>query len=60
MPLLFLIFINDLADDFFTNAKLLLTIHLYISVVHYVNASPTELNGDLNKLVSGFSSGNEF
>ena len=50
-PLLFLIYINDLADDLSSNVKLFTNDTSFFSVVHDVNASATELNDDLKKII---------
>ena len=49
-PLLFLIYINDLADDLSSNVKLFADSTSLFSVVHDVNASARELNDDLKKI----------
>ena len=48
--LLILIYINDLADDLFSNVKLFPDYTALFSVVHDVNASARELNNDLKKI----------
>ena len=50
--LLFLIYINDLADDLSSNVKLFADDTLF-SVVEDVNASARELNDDLKKINKG-------
>ena len=49
-PLLFLIYINDLADDLSSIAKLFADDTLLFSVVHIVNTTAKELNNDLVKI----------
>ena len=49
-PPLFLIYINDLADDLSSNVKLFADDTSLFSVVHNVNASARELNDDLKKI----------
>ena len=48
-PLLFLIYINDLSENLTSNTKLIADTSLF-SVVHDVNISTKELNGDLKKV----------
>ena len=43
-PLLFLVYINDLADDLSSNAKLFADDTSLFSVVHNVDTSANELN----------------
>ena len=47
---LFLIYINDLADDLSSNVKLLADDTSLFTVVHDVNAFARELNDDLKKI----------
>ena len=49
-PLLFLIYINDLADDLSKNAKLFADDTSLFSVVRDINTSAVHLNNDLRKL----------
>ena len=49
-PLLLLICINDLSDNFASNAKLFADDTSLFSVVHDVNTSAEELNDDLKKV----------
>ena len=49
-PLLFLIYINDLADGLSLNAKLLAGDTSLFSVVHNANTTGKELNNDLVKI----------
>ena len=49
-PLLFLIYINDLADNLSSNVKRLADDSSLFSVVHNVSASARELNDDLKKI----------
>ena len=49
-PLLFLIYINDLAVDLSSNVKIFADDTSLFSVVHDVSASARELNGDLKKI----------
>ena len=49
-PLLLLICINDLSDNFASNAKLFADDTSLFSVVHDVNTSAEELNDDLKKI----------
>ena len=49
-PLLFLIYINDLPDGLSSNAKLFADDASLFSVVHDINTSTTELNGDVKKI----------
>ena len=48
-PLLFLIYINNLADGLSPNAKLFVDDTSLFSVVHDVGTSANELNNDLNQ-----------
>ena len=48
-PLLFLIYINDLADDLSSNVKLFTDDSSLFSVVHDVNAPARELNDNMKK-----------
>ena len=48
--LLFLIYINGLADDLYSNVKIFADDTSLFSVVHDVNASARELNDDLKKI----------
>ena len=48
--LLFLIYINDLSDDFITNVKLFADDPSPFSVVHDVNTFANKLNNDLSKI----------
>ena len=56
-PLLFLIYVNDLSDNLTSNVKLFADDTSLFSVVHGVNTSAQELNGDLKKLMIGLSNG---
>ena len=49
-PLLFLIYINDLADGLSSNAKLFADDTSLFSVIHDVDASANELNNDLYQI----------
>ena len=49
-PLLFLIYINDLADGLSSNAKLFADDTSLFSVVHNANTTANELNNDLVKI----------
>ena len=49
-PLLLLIHINDLSDNFTSNTKLFADVTSLFSVVHDVNTSAKELNDDLKKV----------
>ena len=49
VPLLFLIYINDLSDNLTSNAKLFADETTLFLVVNHVNASGKELNDDLKK-----------
>ena len=49
-PLLFLIYINDLADGLSSNAKLFADDTSLFSVVHNANTTPKELNNDFVKI----------
>ena len=49
-PLLFLIYINDLADGLSSNAKLFADDTSLFSVVHSANTTSKELNNDLVKI----------
>ena len=49
-PLLSLIWINDLATGFSSNAKLFADDTSLFSVAHNINASASELNNDLGKI----------
>ena len=49
-PLLFLIYINDLAVDLSSNVKIFADDTSSFSVVYNVSASARELNGDLKKI----------
>ena len=49
-PLLFLIYINDLADGLSSNAKLFADDTSLFSVVHNANTTAKELNNDLVKV----------
>ena len=49
VPLLFLIFINDLPAGLLSNAKLFADDAFLFSVVHDINTSAIELNSDLKK-----------
>ena len=49
-PLLFLIYINDLADGLSSNAKLFADDTSLFSVVHNANTTAKELNNDLVKI----------
>ena len=51
-PLLFLIYINDLADGLSSNAKLFTDDTSLFSVVHNVNTTAKGLNNDLVKISS--------
>ena len=56
-PFFFLIYINDLLDGLSSNAKLFADDTSLFSVVHDINESPFELNGDLKKLMIGAFNG---
>ena len=47
IPVLFLVYINDLADDLSSNAKLFADDTSLFSVIHDVDTSANELNNDL-------------
>ena len=49
-PLPFLIYINDLADELFSNTKLFTDENSLFSVVHNIDSSAAELNNDLAKI----------
>ena len=49
-PLLFLVYINDLADDLLSNAKLFADDKYLSSVIHNVDTSANELNNDLYQI----------
>ena len=49
-PLLFLVYINDLADGLSSNAKLFADDTSLFSVIHNVNTSANELNNDLYQI----------
>ena len=49
-PLLFLIYISDLANDLSSNVKLFADVTSLFSVVHDINASARELNDDPKKI----------
>ena len=49
-PLPFLIYINDLADELFSNTKLFTDETSLFSVVHNTDSSAAELNNDLAKI----------
>ena len=49
-PLFFLIYINDLADDLSSNAKLFADDTSLFSVIHNANTTAKELNNDLVKI----------
>ena len=51
-PLLFLIYINDLADGLSWNAKLFADDTLFFSIVYNANTTAKELNNDLVKISS--------
>ena len=51
-PLLFLIYINDLADGLSSNAKLFADDTSLFSVVHNPNTTAKDLNNDLVKISS--------
>ena len=53
-PLLFLVYINDLADGLSSNTALFADDTSLFSVVHNVNTTPNELNDDLVK-ISGWA-----
>ena len=59
-PLLFLIYINDLADGPSSNAKLFADDTSLFSVVHNANTTPKELNNDLIEISSENEIENEF
>ena len=59
-PLLFLIYINDLADGLSSNAKLFADDTSLFSVVHNANTTPKELNNDLIEISSENEIENEF
>ena len=47
IPVLFLVYINDLTDDLSSNAKLFADDTSLFSVIHDVDTSANELNNDL-------------
>ena len=49
-PLLYLVYINDLADGLSTNAKLFTFDTSLFSVIHDVETSANELNDDLYQI----------
>ena len=55
-PLLFLIYINDLAENLFSNPKLFADDTSLFSVVRDLNTSANEINDDLKKIESMGSS----
>ena len=50
-PLLFLIYINDLADGLSSNAKLFADDTSFFSFTHHVDTSANELNNDLYQII---------
>ena len=50
IPLLFLIYINDLSGDLLSKAKLFADDTSLVNVVHDINTSANELNNDLKKV----------
>ena len=51
-PLLFLIYINDLANGLCSNAKLFADTTSLFSVIHEINTTANELSNDLTKINS--------